>query len=267
MEARPHIRPPAVAGLFYPDDPAMLQRQVREMMSEAVPRIAPDSMPKALVAPHAGFPYSGPVAASAYAALGQGAERIRRVVLLGPSHRVPFRGIAATTASAYRTPLGLVPIDQEAFRRIRDLPGVRMMDDAHRPEHSLEVHLPFLQVLLHDFELVPLVVGDAGPEMVAAVLEALWNGPETLIVVSSDLSHYHDYATAQMLDAETCNAIECCQESALDPYKACGYQPLAGLLRVARRHGLHPVTLDLRNSGDTAGPRREVVGYGAWAFH
>ncbi len=266
METAASVRPPAVAGLFYPDDPAILQSQVRSLMAGAAPRIRPGTLPKALVAPHAGFPYSGPVAASAYAALGDGAERIRRVVLMGPSHRVPFSGIATTSASAYRTPLGLVSVDHAAYGLIADLPGVVALDEAHRPEHSLEVHLPFLQILLHDFALVPLVVGDAGPETVAAVLDRLWGGGETLIVVSSDLSHYHDYATAQMLDAETCDAIECCEETVLGPYRACGHQPLAGLLRIARERGLRPVTLDLRNSGDTAGPRREVVGYGAWAF-
>ena len=266
METAASVRQPAVAGLFYPDDPAALQSQVRNLMAEAAPRVRPGVMPKALIAPHAGFPYSGPVAASAYAALGDGAERIRRVVLMGPSHRVPFRGIATTAAAAYETPLGLVPIDRAAYALVETLPGVVTMDEAHRPEHSLEVHLPFLQILLHDFALVPLVVGDADAETVAAVLERLWGGNETLIVVSSDLSHYHDYATAQMLDAETCDAIECCEEGVLGPYRACGHQPLAGLLRIARSRGLRPTTLDLRNSGDTAGPRREVVGYGAWSF-
>jgi MEMO1 family protein len=266
METAGSVRQPAVAGLFYPDDPADLQSQVRNLMTTAAPGVHADPPPKALVAPHAGFPYSGPVAASAYAALGDGTKRIRRVVLVGPSHRVPFSGIATTGASAYRTPLGLVPIDRDAYQLIGDLAGVTRMDEAHRPEHSLEVHLPFLQVLLHDFALVPLVVGDADAETVAAVLDRLWGGEETLIVISSDLSHYHDYATAQMLDAETCDAIEHCEETVLGPYRACGHQPLAGLLRIARSRGLRPVTLDLRNSGDTAGMRREVVGYGAWAF-
>jgi len=266
METESSVRQPAVAGLFYPDDPATLQRQVDKLMSGAATARRPGGFPKALVAPHAGLPYSGPVAASAYAALGGGAERIRKVVLMGPSHRVPFRGIATTTATAYRTPLGLVPIDQTACALIAELPGVVELDEAHRPEHSVEVHLPFLQVLLHDFELIPLVVGEADPETVAAVLDRLWGGEETLILISSDLSHYHDYVTAQMLDAETCDAIERCEEAVLGPYRACGHQPLAGLLRVARSRGLGPVTLDLRNSGDTAGPRSEVVGYGAWAF-
>ena len=267
METEPRVRQPAVAGLFYPDDPEALQLQVRELISGAAAEHRPHGFPKALVAPHAGLPYSGPVAATAYAALGADAEHIRRVVLMGPSHRVPFRGIATTAASAYSTPLGLVPIDRDACEDIAGLPGVVELDAAHRPEHSLEVHLPFMQVLLHDFELVPLVVGDADADTVAAVLDRLWGDQETLILISSDLSHYHDYATARMLDAETRDAIEHCQETVLGPVRACGHQPLAGLLRVARKRGLHPVTLDLRNSGDTAGPRSEVVGYGAWAFH
>lgn len=267
MDTKTSVRDPAVAGLFYPDDPEALEGQIRRLMADAVTTRESYGFPKALVAPHAGFPYSGPVAATAYAALGAGAERIRRVILMGPSHRVPFRGIATTAATAYRTPLGLVPVDRAACALIGGLPGVVELDQAHRPEHSLEVHLPFLQVLLHDFELVPLVVGDADPDTVAAVLDRLWGGEETLILISSDLSHYHDYATAQMLDAETCDAIERGEETVLGPYRACGHQPLAGLLRVARSRGLRPVTLDLRNSGDTAGPRSEVVGYGAWAFH
>lgn len=267
MDEQRNIRQPAVAGLFYPDDPVILKQQILALIEQVPPRNDASRPPKALVAPHAGLPYSGPVAASAYATLGPRADSIRRVVLLGPSHRVPFRGIATTTASAYRTPLGLVPIDRQATDAIGALPGVTRLDDAHRPEHSIEVHLPFLQVVLNDFTLVPLIVGEAAPETVASVLEALWGGPETLIVISSDLSHYLDYATARALDAETCRAIESGDTSLLDPYSACGCRPLAGLLHVAQRRGMKAETLDLRNSGDTAGPRTEVVGYGAWAFH
>ncbi|AHE98117.1 AmmeMemoRadiSam system protein B [Thioalkalivibrio paradoxus] len=266
MQATETVRDPAVAGLFYPDDPAALRRAVQALMADATGPAAGRSLPKALIAPHAGYRYSGPVAASAYAALGNASDRIQRVVLLGPSHRVPFRGIAATGAGAYRTPLGTIAVDRPALASIRELPGVVTLDLAHGPEHSLEVHLPFLQLLLGNFNLVPLVVGDAGPEQVAAVLERLWGGPETLIVVSSDLSHYHDYRTAQTLDAETCRAIEAMQDESLTPERACGCRPLAGLLRAARAHRLTVHTLDLRNSGDTAGPRSEVVGYGAWTI-
>ncbi len=267
MDEQRNIRQPAVAGLFYPDDPENLKQQILALMEQVPPLGDAGWQPKALVAPHAGLRYSGPVAASAYATLGAHADSIRRVVLLGPSHRIPFRGVATTTASAYRTPLGLVRIDRPVLDTIEALPGVTRLDEAHRPEHSLEVHLPFLQIALPEFTLVPLVVGEAEPETVASVLEALWGGPDTLIIVSSDLSHYLDYRTAKAIDAETCRAIECCDGSLLDPYRACGCRPLAGLLRVARERGLKTVTLDLRNSGDTAGPRTEVVGYGAWAFH
>jgi MEMO1 family protein len=259
------VREPAVAGLFYPGDPEALRREVRDLLDSAASPVT-GAIPKALVAPHAGYRYSGAIAASAYAALGDAAAQISRVVLLGPSHRVPFRGIATTSARAYRTPLGQVSIDRVALESIRDLPGVAELDLAHGPEHSLEVHLPFLQQRLDAFTLVPLVVGDADASQVAAVLDRLWDGPETLIVVSSDLSHYHDYATAQGLDQETCRAIESLDETRLRPDRACGCRPLAGLLHAARARGLHARTLDLRNSGDTAGPRSEVVGYGAWAI-
>lgn len=259
------VREPAVAGLFYPGDPEALRCQVQGFLDDAASPVV-QTIPKALVAPHAGYRYSGAIAASAYAALGDAAARISRVVLLGPSHRVPFRGIATTSARAYRTPLGQVPINRLALESIRDLPGVAELDLAHGPEHSLEVHLPFLQQRLGAFTLVPLVVGDADARQVAAVLDRLWDGPETLIVVSSDLSHYHDYATAQGLDQETCRAIESLDETRLSPDRACGCRPLAGLLHAARARGLHARTLDLRNSGDTAGPRSEVVGYGAWAI-
>ena len=189
------------------------------------------------------------------------------MVLLGPSHRVPFRGIAAPTVDYFRTPLGDIPIDRQAIQAITDLPQVSLRDDAHAWEHSLEVHLPFLQRVLGDtFTLVPLVVGDATYEEVEEVLNRLWDGDETLIVISSDLSHYHDYVTARRLDTATSAAIEALDPYAIDYEQACGRIPVGGLLLAARDHGLHARTLDLRNSGDTAGPRDQVVGYGAYAF-
>ncbi len=271
--SRPHltdttasVREPAIAGRFYPDDPTELGRMVRVLLDAATPTNPGLGLPKAIVAPHAGYPYSGAVAAAAYARLHGAADRIRRVVLLGPSHRVPFRGIATPATRAYRTPLGVTPIDRAALDTIRDLEGVSEFDLPHVPEHSLEAHLPFLQVVLETFQLVPLVVGEASPQQVEAVLDRLWGGPETLIVVSSDLSHFHDYDTAQRLDAETTRAIEALDENAMVPERACGCRPLAGLLRVARYRGMRVQTLDQRNSGDTAGPRDQVVGYGAWTF-
>ncbi|ROR32894.1 AmmeMemoRadiSam system protein B [Inmirania thermothiophila] len=258
------VRPPAVAGLFYPEQREELARTVDALLAGAQAAGPP---PKAIVAPHAGYVYSGPVAATAYAALRPLAGRIERVVLLGPSHRVPFDGLAAPSTDYFRTPLGDVPVDREAIESIRDLPQVCILDEAHALEHSLEVHLPFLQRVLGGFRLVPLVVGDAAPEEVAEVIERLWGGDETLIVVSSDLSHYHDYHTARRMDAATSMAVEALAPERIGYEQACGRHPLQGLLVAARRRGLQARTLDLRNSGDTAGPRDRVVGYGAYAFH
>lgn len=245
------VREPAVAGRFYPSDPAELERTVRDLLAGAVARAR---APKALVAPHAGYVYSGPVAASAYACAP---KWIERVVLLGPAHRVFFRGLARSGASGFRTPLGVVPLEEAP-----DLPE---RDDAHRGEHSLEVQLPFLQVAIGPFTLLPVLVGDAEAAEVASFLDAHWGGAETLVVVSSDLSHYHDSETARRLDAATSEAIEALDGDRLGPEDACGFQPIRGLLETARRRRLRVVRLDLRNSGDTAGPRDEVVGYGAFA--
>lgn len=259
------VRTPAVAGLFYPADAAELQAQVEHFLDGVAS--STESPPKAIIAPHAGYIYSGPVAASAYARLRAARDRIRRVVLLGPSHRLGFRGIAVSSMDTFATPLGPIPVDQQAIGQIRHLPEVGYLEQAHAREHSLEVHLPFLQAVLDTFKLVPVVVGDAHPFEVGAVLEALWGGPETLIVISSDLSHYHDYQTARRMDGETSQAIETLRFEDIDYEQACGRNPVNGLLWVARRKGLHCDTIDLRNSGDTAGPRDQVVGYGAYVFH
>jgi len=257
------VRNPAVAGLFYPDDPRELRAMVTGFLG-AVP--AAGIAPKAIIAPHAGYIYSGPVAASAYARLKPARGHITRVVLLGPAHRVGFHGLALPSADYFMTPLGRIAVDQEAVKKISLLPHVRVMDAAHAQEHSLEVHLPFLQEALGEFSLVPLVVGDAGPEEVGEVLDLLWGGPETLIVISSDLSHYHDYKTAQKLDRATSQAIEKLRPEDIDYDHACGRNPVNGLLHVARRLGLKAKTVDLRNSGDTAGSHERVVGYGAYVF-
>jgi AmmeMemoRadiSam system protein B len=206
------------------------------------------------------------VAASAYVRIAARRDEIERVVLLGPSHRVALRGLAAPEAEAFATPLGRVPLDSEALERVLGLPQVSVLDAAHAAEHSLEVQLPFLQELLGEFSLVPLVVGDATPQEVAEVLEILWGGSETLIVVSSDLSHYQDYATARRLDAETTRAIVSLDPEAIDREQACGRVPVQGLLLAARQRGLVASAVDVRNSGDTAGPRDRVVGYGAYVF-
>lgn len=259
------VRTPAVAGMFYPDDRRELQAQVHHLLADVAPVSEP--VPKAIIAPHAGYIYSGPIAASVYARLRPARDTIRRVVLIGPSHRVGFQGLAVSGMEAFDTPLGRIPVDQEAVQALLTLPDVGFLEQAHAHEHSLEVQLPFLQEVLGEFSLVPIVVGDASPEQVGKVLEALWGGPETLLVISSDLSHYHDYRTAQQLDSATSQAIERLRFEDIGYDQACGRNPIRGLLWVARRKGLHGETIDLRNSGDTAGPHDRVVGYGAYVFH
>jgi len=257
-------RQAAVAGIFYPDQADELREMVCGFLAGATEQAA---APKAIIAPHAGYVYSGPIAASAYAQIASARWTIHRVVLLGPAHRVPFQGLAAPSVDRFVTPLGSIAIDHAGIERVLTLEQVQIFDQAHALEHSLEVHLPFLQEVLDRFTLVPLVVGGATPDEVAEVLELLWDGPETLIVISSDLSHYHDYATAQRLDRNTSNAIEALQPDAIHDDDACGRIAINGLLRVAKRRGLQATTLDLRNSGDTAGPRDRVVGYGAYVFN
>jgi hypothetical protein len=258
------VRPPAVAGRFYPADPVALRQLITDLLAEATPATGPS--PKALIVPHAGYLYSGPIAASAYAQLIPARDQIKRIALFGPSHYVALRGLATTSAEAFATPLGLVPVDLEAVRKVRLLPQVRELDEAHANEHSLEVQLPFLQCVLGDFTLVPLAVGDATPEEISEVLDVLWGGPETRFVISSDLSHYHDFQTARRLDRATAKAIESLNPGHIGEEGACGRMPIRGLLQSARRHGLRARTVDLRNSGDTAGPHDKVVGYGAFVF-
>jgi len=259
------IRQPAVAGLFYPAEAEVLGREIDALLAGVRATEAPP--PKAVIVPHAGYIYSGPTAAVAYARLRPLKGTIQRVVLLGPSHRYAFHGLALPDATGFSTPLGTVRMDQAAISEILDLPQVRVMGAAHETEHSLEVPLPFLQRVLGDFALVPLAVGEAPPAEVAEVLGRLWGGAETLIVISSDLSHYHEYMAAQRADRATTAHIEALRYEALGYEDACGRDPINGLLYVARRRGLKATTLDLRNSGDTAGDRRRVVGYGAYAFH
>lgn len=260
-------RQAAVAGAFYPGDAGVLQHDVDALLADAKGRIAgPVSAPKAIIAPHAGYVYSGAVAASAYARVAEGRDRIRRVILLGPSHRVPFRGFALPSVDAFDTPLGPVKLDREAIDRLAERSDAEIRDDAHAHEHSLEVHLPFLQRVLGDFALVPVVVGDALPEQVADLLESVWGGEETLVVVSTDLSHFHDYETARRIDGDTAQRIGLLKAGSFGPEQACGSRPVNGLLRLAAKLGLRITELDVRNSGDTAGPRDRVVGYGSWAL-
>lgn len=261
----PSMRPPAVAGTFYPGEPQALRETVRALLESAAPAPADAPAPKALIVPHAGYVYSGATAAAAYNRLTQARATIRRVVLLGPVHRVPVRGLALPGADAFETPLGRIAIDQAAVAALRPLPQVEVSTPAHAWEHSLEVQLPFLQTVLGDFTLVPLAVGDASAEQVAEVLERVWGGPETLIVVSSDLSHYLDYRRARRVDRGTVDAI-LRLDGAISHEQACGGTPINGLLRVAQRRRLQPQLLGLCNSGDSAGDRAHVVGYAAFAF-
>ena len=260
------IRPAAVAGAFYPGRPEALRRAVYGFLEEARRRVAGSvTLPKALIVPHAGYVYSGAVAASAYARILPLARKVSRVVLLGPCHRVAVRGIALPDVDAFETPLGRIDIDREAIESLRDLQTLAPGRAAHAPDHALEVHLPFLQQALGEFRLVPLLVGDATPAEVAEILERLWGGDETLIVISSDLSHYLAYDEARRVDRATVDAMLALDDS-LNHRQACGATPVNALLQVARRRRMTPELLDLRNSGDTAGDRARVVGYVSLAF-
>ena len=258
----PAIRQPAVAGLFYPGEPEVLLHDVRELLAAAQPHTFTS---KVLIVPHAGYIYSGAIAASAYASLGAAAARIRRVVLLGPAHRVAVRGLALPSADRFATPLGEIALDTDAAHAISHLPQVVHSAAAHAQEHSLEVQLPFLQIVLGDFRLLPLVVGMATAEEVAEVLELLWGGDETLIVISSDLSHYLPYEVAKGIDNATVQHVLRLEQPIVHE-QACGATPINGVVLAASRHHLTPHLLDLRNSGDTAGSRDGVVGYAAFAF-
>jgi len=260
-----NVRPAAVAGLFYPEASETLAADVRAYLDAAARLAEGAPCPKAVIVPHAGYVYSGPVAASAYTRVALGRDTIRRVVLLGPSHHVPIRGLAVPSAQAFVTPLGAIAVDRDAVAAARALHAVHESDAAHAMEHALEVQLPFLQAVLREFTIVPFAVGDATPREVADVIDALWGGAETLIVISSDLSHYHGYADARSLDRVTADLV-LALSATLGHAQACGATPVNGLLLSARDHALRPELLDLRNSGDTAGDRSRVVGYGSFAF-
>lgn len=257
-------QPPSQAGRFYEAAPRRLAAEVDRLVGEARVEALPGA--KAVIAPHAGYLYSGPIAGSAFATWVGSGGRITRVVLVGPSHHVDFHGAALPAASALSTPLGTVPIDLQAAEQLCRLPGVRVLAEAHAREHALEVELPFLQRVLGEFQVVPLVLGRAGDDEVAAWLEAVWGGPETRFVISSDLSHYLDYETARQVDGRTAAAVEAGEGRRLDGMCACGYKAIRGFLQLAAARGLAAETLDLRNSGDTAGPRDRVVGYGAFRW-
>ena len=265
MTATTAIRPPAVAGSFYPGDPASLRADLTACLA-VQPAPTPAGLLKAIIVPHAGYVYSGSTAGKAYALLAPLAGRIRRVVLLGPCHRVAVQGLAAPTVQAFATPLGSIPLDRAALDALADLPQVVASDAAHAQEHSLEVQLPFLQTVLGEFTLVPLAVGRTGAAEVAQVIARLWGGPETLIVISSDLSHFHGYAEAQKIDHATADHI-LALEQLTSFEQACGALPINGMIAVARQRGLRIERIAQCNSGDTAGDKTRVVGYASFALY
>jgi len=268
VEAAPQTRPPAVAGGFYPAEAEKLQQTVDGLLADAGRRMAgPVAVPKALIAPHAGYVYSGAVAASAYQRILSAKGQITRVILLGPAHRVAFKGFALPSVAAFDTPLGPMRLDRPVIDRLCAVRAdCAIRDDAHAQEHSLEVHLPFLQRALGDVALVPVVVGDVHPDHVAHLLQQLWGGPETLVVISTDLSHYHAYDDARQIDGDTVRKIGLMQAGSFGPKEACGSRPVNGVLKLASHLGYRITELDVRNSGDTAGPKNRVVGYASWAL-
>ncbi|AUN94887.1 AmmeMemoRadiSam system protein B [Pseudazoarcus pumilus] len=259
------IRPAAVAGHFYPADPELLRARVSELLTSAMPAEELTAAPKALVVPHAGYLYSGAIAANGYASLLGLRGKIRRVVLLGPPHRLPVTGFALAAAQGFSTPLGVTPVDRALWTLVQDQPDVVVDDRPHALEHCIEVQLPFLQTLLEHFEILPLLVGPVSAQRVADMLDLLWSGPETLILISSDLSHYLSYEDARALDRATARQMLDLRPG-LHGEQACGAHALNGLLLACARRGLEPYLLDLRNSGDTAGDRSRVVGYASVAF-
>ena len=260
------MRPPAVAGLFYPENANELRHAVNGYIAEASLHAAVADRPKALIVPHAGYQYSGSVAGFAYRRLRGWSADIRHVVMFGPSHRVAIRGLAVPSVDTFATPLGNVPIDAAGRARLLELGLVGISDAAHAAEHSLEVQLPFLQVVLEVFDILPITIGFAPCEQVARAIDAVWGGSDTLVLVSSDLSHYHTWSEARQLDDATTRAIVE-RRSDLPDEQACGACGINGLMQIARRRGLTVEVLDQRNSGDTAGDRSRVVGYGSYALH
>jgi AmmeMemoRadiSam system protein B len=258
-------RSPVFAGMFYSDKPQELAATVKSYVAEAAPPATPGP-PKAVVAPHAGYIYSGPIAGTAYASLAGHAGQVERVVLFGPSHRVAFAGVATSGASVFETPLGPVTVDRDAVTSLVHTGLAREFEPAHENEHSLEVHLPFIKQIFPAARVVPLLAGDDDWQAALRIFSALWGGDETVIVVSSDLSHYHDYMTAQKLDTGTAKSLEHLAAGKVDYEQACGATGVNALLALGAEKGLRCTTLDLRNSGDTAGPKDRVVGYGAFAI-
>ncbi len=266
MNRQNHIlREPVVAGSFYPANASQLSTMIDQFLDLAKNRRS-QKPPKAVISPHAGYIYSGAIAASVFVTIDQFRDQYSRVVVMGPSHRIGFRGVAYCRADVFKTPLGHIPVDMEALKELEKQNLILRNDSAHLQEHSLEVQLPFLQKTLDEFTLIPLVVGESSSAEVSEIIEALWGGDETLFVISSDLSHYLAYEAAVSRDQKTSNAILHFEYQKLEYGDACGRNPIKGLLRSASQHHLHPTLIDYRNSGDTAGDKTRVVGYGAYLF-
>jgi len=272
QETTESVRPPAVASLFYPGEAAELKQNLREMLDEASEAEDPnEDLPagqhlRALIVPHAGYVYSGTTAALAYHLLRKNRDDFHRILLLGPAHRVWLEGITFPGTDAFETPLGRIPLAKQQIRELLRFPEVQLRDDAHQDEHCLEVQLPFLQEILNEFELIPAVVGEISPDSLSGLLENLLEDPQNLLLLSTDLSHFHSYSEAQAIDQKTAEAIESFEDEKILPEQACGAHPLRGLLRHARIQGWKIQRLGLCNSGDTAGSKDRVVGYGAWAL-
>ncbi|PJE80943.1 hypothetical protein CI610_00101 [invertebrate metagenome] len=256
-------RQPAVAGTFYPKSADKLQTMISDFLSDTEKT---SIVPKALIVPHAGYIYSGAIAASAYCLLEPLKQTIRRVVLLGPSHHVSFKGLALPDCNNFSTPLGNIPLDTDTMNELLSSSLVHILDQAHQMEHSLEVQCPFLHICLQNFQLIPLLTGDCAPMSVADIIDSLWGGDETLIIISTDLSHYHNYEEARQRDEQTVRAIQQLSPS-LTSGQACGCTPLNGMLTETLHRGMRVTPLDIRNSGDTAGDKKRVVGYGAFSIH
>ena len=257
-------RPAAVAGYFYDANASRLQHHVNELLKAE--SALPDPLPKALIVPHAGYIYSGSTAAYAFRCLLTDPDQVKRVLLIGPAHRVYVEGMAIPSVDSFATPLGEIPLDRDALDQIEDLPGIQVSDEAHREEHSLEVQLPFLQAVLNEFTLIPVVVGGARASEVAAVIDALADDPHTLLVISSDLSHFLSYPEARQIDANTCDHI-LHKSTSLKGEQACGARAINGLMASAKCRALKVKLLHACNSGDTAGNPNRVVGYAAFALH
>jgi len=260
-------RQAAVAGQFYPDKVAVLQSDITHYITTVVELPELNSIaPKAIIVPHAGYMYSGVIAASAYNLLQKHAATITKAIILGPAHRVSFSGIAISSANYFDTPLGSVEINQSSIDNLTKNDFIHENDAAHEHEHSIEVQLPFLQTILHNFTIVPLLIGQCDENDVASILELLWGGDETLIVISSDLSHFETYEIANKMDTKTSQAILNLQPEKIQFEDACGRTAINGLLKIAQKKNLTPYIIDVRNSGDTAGDKKRVVGYGAYSL-